>query len=279
MANDPVIFDRGSADKIAAATKIVLNDTEAGPFGWKSPPPKPAARLPFTVFRTTGTKIKITGGTVHHPFYLQSNGAFTAQPVADSAEITLTNGDHVWLELQGQYDRNQIQWGFNWTSSGVAAVTPIKFYLWKSVTVDNGNITGRTVLWPGGNIIFGTTFIGCAYLTDGASNSEETGGGGANCAFTYSLYTRKQISWGVADDQLLATGLTPLRPRLPGIKYCLNGGSYESACLAMLDADGAFRIVDVPGEMPVVRSVTLVNFIDFTAPVYHTVTLQVLDET
>jgi hypothetical protein len=194
--------------------------------------------------------------------------------VPDSAELTLANGDDVWLEMYVSGTTGRISWKFNYTSSGVARYSPIRFDLWVNVTVASSQITGKTVVWHGGDFVFQNTFIGMAF-----PNSGSAGGGGSDCSFTYDLYTLTDSGGDVVSEyQLLASNLTPIQRRHPGVKYAYDADSDGSAgtCLAYISEQATFRIACVFGERPLTLDVSVVISSDpFSvppwAPTYGTV--------
>lgn len=124
-------------------------------------------RLPFVVYASGEAKVKVTGGL------LLRGTEFNDIEVADSAELTVADGDYVWLERTGANS-----WEFN---KGANLPTDKLYYELAQVAVDGADAVTVTLTWEGGNLIH-SNFIRVDLATDGGSG----GGDGVFCDFTYT---------------------------------------------------------------------------------------------
>lgn len=131
----------------------------------------------FYVYQTGDDTVKVTGGNM---VYL---GCDHVTWVPDSGNISVSDGDYVWIERSG---------GFSWGFDSGATYPPDKLnYGLAQITMVDGVITDINYQngWAGGDIVVPESFA-----VDLTNDAGEAGGAGVLCSFTYSCATKGGIT-------------------------------------------------------------------------------------
>lgn len=217
MPSEPVIFDRASAQKIATATRIVLNDTDGIALGSAGRPPAARRLRSFYTYPFSATEIKVTGGRIIYP----TNELIVT--VATSSALTVANGDKVWLERTG---------ATTWVAAvGSAYPTATgKIHLPLATVAISGSVITLTYQWEGGDRDLEEVFPVALSSSTGAAGSITT-----DCAFTYTVKTL-----GASAIDLFGSTTAPANVRTAKCEYAPG-----TKGLAWFKADGTFAYLAI----------------------------------
>lgn len=160
-------------------------------------------------------KVKVTGGV------LMRGVQYDGLTIAASAELSVINGDQVWLERTAANT-----WGFN---KGTSFPTDKLYFKLGSVAITGLTVT-ITRVWPGGNLTH-DNMLRVSLTSDGGV----AGGAGTTCSFTYTVKNE-------------AGAITLLSTASPvfSMARILNVSATTAATLGTLhiDKDGNFALWD-----------------------------------
>lgn len=156
------------------------------------------ASLPFYTYKTSDTTVKVTGGNL-----LRSAG-LPMRTIPDSAELTVADGDYVWIERNTSSYASVPGWDFK---NGAAWPTTKLFYRLATIAISSGVLT-ITHLWPGGNLTHQDQFP--VLLSSPTGNA---GDNANNCALTYTVKTMDSAV------TLFASTTAPKNARYPLTTY------------------------------------------------------------
>lgn len=222
--SNPVVFDVSSAKRIEGVVRYVEGKMGVQGQGGRSSPRlqgngdgEPGA---FCVFVVSTTEVKVKGGSLLHVYN------DVALAIADSAALTVADGDYVWLERTG----NNV-WAF---ANGAEFPTDKISILLATCTVDAGGVTlDFDGGWSGGDMIIPEIFP-----VDLASDGGDAGDIDATCDWTYAVNTPGGIEIG--------TSMTPSAPRMTNVEY-----TEGTKGICRIKADGAFELLLALDEVPV----------------------------
>ena len=177
---------------------------------------------PFWVYDASTTsggvttyKVKVTGGYMLYPF------TDLIVDVADSAAITVTSADYIWLQRDGNST-----WSFG--HGATAPADKMTINLANIIIAGSPSVMTIDRTWDGGDINLPITYPVTLTKTGG------TAGDGSNyCSFTYSVL--------LMDGTTIMTAASPQNSRARGMRCYAVAGMKGSA---YFDNTGSFVLWD-----------------------------------